>query len=171
LIKPPEHLPWFPGSREAFHRITANLEALGVWEPIYRSLAFVAATQAYMYLQSCRIHGPRAEITQECRQVARLLLADMLSMARLNSVLTQFLHVAVGLVEMLHKRASRTRLSVAASSSRLIQDTSRLAARLAAIDFGTEFECLRLQSLPTPANLRFQDSSGGIQISILRSFL
>jgi hypothetical protein len=78
LIEPPKNLPWSPESLVAWHRITGNLEEIGAWEPIYQSMCFVAATQAHLYLQSCRIHGPRAPVTQECREIARLLLADML---------------------------------------------------------------------------------------------
>ena len=66
-IEPPAHLPWSDESLAAWRRIVGNLDAMGQWEPIYQSMAFVAATQAHMYVQSCRIHGPRAEVTQECR--------------------------------------------------------------------------------------------------------
>jgi hypothetical protein len=74
----PDDLPWSDDSRRAFVRIASNLERLKLWHPIDRSMTFVAATQAASYLTCCRIHGPRAEVTQETRQVARLLLSDMM---------------------------------------------------------------------------------------------
>jgi hypothetical protein len=55
-----------------------RLEQLGQWLPLYQSMAFVAITQAAMYLAACRVHGPNAEVTKECHQIARLLLCDML---------------------------------------------------------------------------------------------
>src|SRR5689334_17035407 len=77
MIELPDNLPWTDDSRRAFVRIVSNLEAIGEWDPIYQSMCFVAATQAASYLACCRLHGPRADVTQETRQIARLLLSDM----------------------------------------------------------------------------------------------
>lgn len=74
MIEPPDYL--LDGARPAWHRITGNLERLG--EPICQSMVAVTAMQATLYVDAARIHGPRADVTQECRSIARLLLADML---------------------------------------------------------------------------------------------
>ena len=76
MIEPPDYVS--DGARPAFKRITDKLLARGLWEPIYTSMAAVSAMQATLYVDACRIHGARAPVVQECRGIARLLLADML---------------------------------------------------------------------------------------------
>jgi hypothetical protein len=53
-----------------------------------------------MYLQCCRIHGPHAEVTKECHQIARLLLADMLYIDSVVEVRYDDLQRDVSIVEL-----------------------------------------------------------------------
>ena len=82
MIEPPDGLPWSAESLAAWRRITNKLLARGLWEPMYSTPAFVAATQAAVYCDCVRLHGVQAEVTEETRYIAREWLCDMLYLDR-----------------------------------------------------------------------------------------
>ena len=85
MIAPPDHLPWNEESLAAWARVTANLERLDAWHPAFVTACFVAATQASLYVQCCRMPGVDAKTAEDCRVTARQWLVDSLY---LDSVLT-----------------------------------------------------------------------------------
>src|ERR1022692_506171 len=86
MIPAPEYI--FPDALPAWHRITSSLDRRGEWKSKYRILAYMAATQCAAYCSGVSIaqqrrkfglepHCERDKVTEECRQLARLMLSDM----------------------------------------------------------------------------------------------
>ena len=84
MIAPPSYLA--PGALPAHRRVTDKLLALGLWEDAYSSMAFVTAQQCWTYLAVCETFGPRSEIAQETRRIARQLLQAMQYLKPLEAV-------------------------------------------------------------------------------------